>query len=120
MSAVPIPHPREAVRPEPTRRRWKNLEKTYKNRIKDLRDDHEPRLSQHEICKIFEVSDTTYQSYEYGKTEPKLSTLIKMAKYYETSIDYIVGLTDERRPYPPSQKRGTPADTPLLTPPKKG
>lgn len=82
------------------------MEETHKNRIKDLREDSEPKISQQEICKILDISDVTYQSYEYGKSEPRISTLIKLAKLYETSIDYIVGLTDERRPYPPSKRSG--------------
>lgn len=77
----------------------------YKNRIKELRENKKPKISQQEICKILEISDVTYQSYEYGKSEPRMSTLIKLAKLYGTSIDYIVGLTDTREPYPPSIKR---------------
>lgn len=75
-------------------------------RIRNLREDSEPKISQQEICRILDVSDVTYQSYEYGKSEPRVSTLIKLAKLYGTSIDYIVGLTDERRPYPPSKRGG--------------
>ena len=61
------------------------------------------KLTQQEICQILGVSDVTYQNYEYGKSEPKISTLIKFAKLYETSIDYIAGLTNVREPYPPEQ-----------------
>lgn len=84
-----------------TKGRSKILGKSFKDRIKNLREDSEPRISQQEICKILEISDVTYQSYEYGKSEPRISTLIKLAKLYETSIDYIAGLTDQRHPYPP-------------------
>lgn len=78
--------------------------KSYKERLKDLREDKEPKISQQEICKYLGVSDVTYQSYEYGKSEPRISTLIKLAMFYETSIDYIAGLTDNPNPYPPPQR----------------
>lgn len=73
------------------------MAKCYNERIKDLREDHD--MTQQELAKILEISDVTLQSYEYGKSEPKLSTLITLAKYYNTSIDYIAGLTNERQPY---------------------
>lgn len=72
--------------------------KTYNERIKDLRIDHDK--NQKEIAELCGVSDTTMQKYEYGQSEPKISTLITMAKFYKTSIDYIAGLTNERQPYP--------------------
>ena len=71
--------------------------KTYNERIRDLRIDHDK--NQKEIAEICGVSDTTMQKYEYGQSEPKISTLIKMARYYNTSIDYIAGVTNERQPY---------------------
>lgn len=74
------------------------MAKCYNERIKDLREDHD--MTQKELAKIIGVSDVTLQSYEYGNTEPKIKTLIEIAKYYNTSIDYIAGLTNERQPYP--------------------
>lgn len=76
----------------------------YKNRIKELRENSKPKISQQEICKALKISDVTYQNYEYGKSEPRMNTLIKLAKLYGTSIDYIVGLTDMHDPYPPTKK----------------
>lgn len=80
------------------------MSKPFNERLKNLRDDKEPKISQQEICKILDISDATYQSYEYGKSEPRISTLIKLAKFYGTSIDYIAGLTDDPRPYPPPRR----------------
>ena len=74
------------------------MEKRYNERMKDLREDKD--LSQQQLAKLLGLSDVTIQSYEYGKSEPKVTTLIKMAELYGTSIDYIAGLTDEKRPYP--------------------
>ena len=74
------------------------MSKSYNERMKDLREDKD--LSQQQFAKLMGLSDVTIQSYEYGKSEPKVSTLIKMAKLYGTSIDYIVGITDEQNPYP--------------------
>lgn len=72
--------------------------KKYNERIKDIREDHD--ITQAELAKILEISDVTLQSYEYGKSEPRIKTLIKIAKYFNTSIDYIAGITNERKPYP--------------------
>ena len=74
------------------------MSKSYNERMKDLREDKD--LSQQQFAKLMGLSDVTIQSYEYGKSEPKVSTLITMAQLYGTSIDYIVGLTDEKKPFP--------------------
>ena len=80
------------------------MAKLFNERLKDLRDDTEPKISQQEISQMLEISDATYQSYEYGKSEPRVSTLIKLAEFYKTSIDYIAGLTDDPHPYPPPRR----------------
>lgn len=72
--------------------------KQYNERMRDLREDKDK--TQQEISEILEISDVTYQYYEYGKREPKASTIIKLAQYYGTSTDYLLGLTDMRQPYP--------------------
>lgn len=73
------------------------MTKSYNKRLKDLREDK--NISQQQLAKLMGLSDVTIQSYEYGKSEPKMSTLIKMAELYGTSIDYIAGLTDDKTPY---------------------
>ena len=66
-------------------------------RIKDLREDKD--LNQQEIANILNVSQTTYSRYESGLLDIPSQSLIKLAAYYHTSIDYLVGITDERKPY---------------------
>ena len=44
--------------------------------------------------------------WETGKTEPCIADLISLAEYYKTSIDYLLGLTDVRQPYPPPEQKG--------------
>ena len=66
-------------------------------RIKDLREDHD--LTQAAIAKYLHIKQNTYSQYENGQRQIPISSLILLAKLYETSTDYILGLTDERRPY---------------------
>ncbi len=67
-------------------------------RLKDLREDAD--LTQAFISKQFHIRQSTYSQYENGQRQIPLQLLIDLAVFYKTSIDYIVGLTDERRPYP--------------------
>lgn len=66
-------------------------------RLKDLREDKD--LFQKDIAKILQISQQYYSEYEKGNRTIPIDYLIILAKYYETSVDYIVGLTDEIRPY---------------------
>ena len=65
-------------------------------RLKDLREDKD--LFQKDIAKILQISQQYYSEYEKGNRTIPIEYLIILAKYYETSVDYIVGLTDEIRP----------------------
>ncbi|WP_445448382.1 helix-turn-helix domain-containing protein [Enterococcus faecalis] len=67
-------------------------------RIRDLREDAD--LSQEQLAKLLNVSQTTYSRYETGKLDIPSQSLIKLAQYYSTSIDYLVELTNEKSPYP--------------------
>lgn len=67
-------------------------------RIRDLREDHD--LTQLQIAKILGMSQTGYSKYETGENDIPTSVLIKLAAYYETSIDYLLGEMDEIRRYP--------------------
>lgn len=58
-------------------------------KIKDLREDHD--LSQKEVAKILNISQVAYSYYEIGKRNIPLDLLIKLADYYNVSLDYIVG-----------------------------
>ena len=62
-------------------------------RLKELRENR--RIYQKEIAEILGLSFRGYQNYETDQTEPKLATRIAIADYYQVSIDYLVGRTDE-------------------------
>ena len=66
-------------------------------RIKDLREDN--NLTQKDIAKLLCVKQNTYSQYENGQRQIPISSLIILAKFYKTSTDYILGLTDKRTPY---------------------
>jgi transcriptional regulator with XRE-family HTH domain len=67
-------------------------------RLKDLREDSD--ITQKSIAEYLHVKQNTYSQYENGQRQIPIDMLIALAKYYETSIDYIVGLTDIKTPYP--------------------
>lgn len=64
----------------------------YYPRLRDLREDMD--LTQDQLVKILKMHKTTYTNYEQGKREPPFELIIKLAKFYNVSIDYIAGLTD--------------------------
>ena len=68
------------------------------NRIRDLREDKD--LTQKQIGKLLNMSQTGYNQYEIGKNDIPTRILIELANFYNTSIDYILELTDEKKPYP--------------------
>ncbi len=67
-------------------------------RLKDLREDKD--LKQEDVAKFLNISQTNYSKYELGKINIPISSLIKLSKFYNTSIDYLLGLTNETKPYP--------------------
>ena len=69
-------------------------------RLKGLREDRD--LFQKDIAKILNVTQVAYSCYEIGRRQIPIDALIKLALFYHTSIDYLLGLTDERKPYPKS------------------
>ncbi len=66
-------------------------------RIRDLREDRD--LSQSKVATILGVHQTTYSDYELGNLSITAEVLITLAKFYNTSTDYILGLTDNPAPY---------------------
>ncbi len=66
-------------------------------RIRDLREDHD--LTQQQVANLLNISQATYSRYESGELDIPSNSLIKLAQFYHTSIDYLVGLTDRREPY---------------------
>lgn len=67
-------------------------------RLKDLREDKD--LKQEDVAKFLNISQTNYSKYELGKINIPISSLIKLSEFYNTSIDYLLGLTNEIKPYP--------------------
>lgn len=67
-------------------------------RIRDLREDHD--LTQRELADYLHIRQNTYSQYENGQRQLPIEVLIALAKYYRTSTDYILCLTDEPKPYP--------------------
>ena len=65
-------------------------------RIRDLREDND--LSQKQLAQILGMSQTGYSKYETGENDTPTQILIKLALYYNTSVDYLLGLTDIKEP----------------------
>ena len=63
-------------------------------RIRDLREDSD--LTQSKIAKILGCTQQTYSRYETGEITIDIYSLEKLAKFYKTSIDYLVGLSDKK------------------------
>ncbi|MBQ4119987.1 MAG: helix-turn-helix transcriptional regulator [Clostridia bacterium] len=66
-------------------------------RIRNLREDKD--LKQKQIAEYLQIHQTTYSDYELGNLNVPIEVLIKLAKLYDTSIDYIVELTNNPKPY---------------------
>lgn len=67
-------------------------------RIRDLREDRD--LTQREVGEAAGVSQRTYAYYESGQRMLPPQVLCRLAAYYNTSVDYLLELTDDPRPYP--------------------
>ena len=76
-------------------------------RIRELREDHD--LTQAALADYLGVRQTTYSKYELGRIEVPAEVLIKLADYYQVSLDYLVGpggQAVERPSFPPSVQAG--------------
>ena len=73
-------------------------------RIRDLREDND--LLQKQLAQYLNCRQQTYSRYETGEGQPPLEVMEKLAYYYDTSVDYLMGLTDERKPYMRNPKAG--------------
>ena len=67
-----------------------------------LREEHD--LKQTDLARILNCKQTTYYQYEAEKRQIPISSLKKLAAFYNTSIDYLVGITDEIKPYSASKR----------------
>ena len=66
-------------------------------RLRDLREDHD--LNQTEVAKMLGMSQTGYSKYETGENDIPTAVLIKLADFYDTSIDYLLGRTNVKKRY---------------------
>lgn len=71
------------------------------NRIRNLREDKD--LTQNQIAKILNMSQTGYSQYEIGKNDIPTKVLIQLSRFYQVPVDYILDLTDVTKPYPKSK-----------------
>ena len=69
-------------------------------RIRNLREDHD--LLQKDLASYLQCTQVCYSNYETGKRAIPTEVLKALALYYHTSVDYLLGLTDENAPYPRS------------------
>ena len=70
-------------------------------RIRSLREDAD--MSQTAVAQMLNCSQQTYSNYERGYHEIPPEVLSQLSDIHHTSVDYLLGRTDERRPYPPSE-----------------
>ena len=71
-------------------------EKTLISRLRDLREDAD--LTQTQVAAVLHMSQTGYSKYETGEHDIPPQVLIRLARFYGTSTDYLLGLTDRRDP----------------------
>ena len=69
----------------------------YFQRLRDLREDFD--LKQKDIAQLLGITQTVYSRYERGLQTIPIPHLLKLADYYRTSTDYILGRTNELKPY---------------------
>ena len=70
--------------------------------IRDLREDND--LSQKDIAKYLNVKQSTYSRYEINDRDIPIDMLENLADFYNTSVDYLIGRTDEKKPYPKTKR----------------
>ena len=66
--------------------------------IRDLREDKD--MTQKQMAEILNCSQRIYSNYERGDVDVPTQILIKLAEFHNTSVDYLLGLTDEKKSYP--------------------
>lgn len=69
----------------------------YRQRLRSIREDHD--LSQSEAGKIIHKSQQGYSHIENGRAELKIEDLAALCRFYNISADYMIGLTDEEKPF---------------------
>lgn len=70
----------------------------YQNRLRDLREDRD--LKQKDISQLLKIHQTTYSDYELDKLNIPVPVLHTLADFYNVSVDYLLGRTNRKEPYP--------------------
>lgn len=76
--------------------------KNFNERLRELREDN--NLKQKELAEKLLVDQRSLSFYEIGKYEPNIETIKKIALFFNVSVDYLLGLTDDPKPY--NRKKG--------------
>ena len=71
-------------------------------RIRNLRIDR--NLTQTQVAELLHIKQNTYSQYEIGVLNYPVDVVIRLAQFYGTSVDYLLGLTDVQKPYPSRKK----------------
>ena len=74
----------------------------YQNRLRDLREDRDQ--SQKQIAQLLQVHQTTYSDYELDRLNIPVAVLHTLADYYGVSVDYLLGRTNVKTPYPKNKR----------------
>ena len=72
---------------------------TYYQRLRDIREDHD--LTQKEVAELLEISQSDYSKYERGAHMMGIDKYAILARHYNVSVDYLLGLIDTPRPLHP-------------------
>ena len=67
-------------------------------RLKEIREDND--IKQKEIAEFLHIKQNTYSQYENGQRQIPIDMLIQLSNYYDTSVDYLLGLTKIKERYP--------------------
>lgn len=73
------------------------MKKIRHRRLRDLREQHD--LTQTQLADLLHMKQPQYSRYERSSQDIPIDVLICLAQYYHTSTDYILGLTDNPKPY---------------------
>lgn len=76
--------------------------KKFNEILRELREEH--NLTQVVLAKELLIDQRSLSFYEIGKYEPNLDTLKRMSIFFNVSTDYLLGLTNEKKPYPREEK----------------
>ncbi|MBQ3558245.1 MAG: helix-turn-helix transcriptional regulator [Agathobacter sp.] len=71
---------------------------TYNERIREIREDN--ALTQQKVADLLNIGQRTYADYESGKTRIPIDNIMKLARFYNVSMDYITGASNIKTEYP--------------------